>query len=109
MDLLIRWPGNFGAAMLGTVLVRLLLPASAVGVAIAAQESSIGLFNLTGLPGLITICLTVALMDLTIYAQHRVHHSTINKETNSNYGFFYRGGITCLAAISPNPNLAMKI
>lgn len=74
IDLLVRWPGNFGAAMLGTVLVRLLLPASAVGVAIAAQESGLGLFNLATLPGLITICLTVALMDLAIYAQHRAFH-----------------------------------
>ncbi len=75
MDVLLRWPGNFGAAMLGTTLVRLLLPASAVGVAIAAADSDIGLFNMAGLPLLPAALLSVIALDGIIYWQHRLFHT----------------------------------
>ena len=74
-DVLIRWPGNFGAAMLGTVLIRLLLPASAMGVALATQESGLGLLNLVEIPVPVTIFCAIVLMDLAIYVQHRVFHT----------------------------------
>lgn len=74
-DILLRWPGNFGTAMLGTVLIRLLLPASAVGVAIASMESGLGLLNLIELPGPLALIIAVLLMDLAIYAQHRIFHA----------------------------------
>ncbi len=74
MDVLLRWPGNFGAALIGTTLVRLLLPASAIGVALAAEESGIGLFNMTGLPALPAVLLSVVALDFIIYWQHRLFH-----------------------------------
>ena len=74
-DVLVRWPGNFGAAMLGTVLIRLLLPASAMGVALVTQESGLGLLNLIEIPVAVTIFCAIVLMDLAIYVQHRVFHT----------------------------------
>lgn len=75
IDVLIRWPGNFGVAMLGTLLVRVLVPASAAGIALAAQESGIGLFNLLNLPVAVAIVLSIIILDCAIYWQHRLFHA----------------------------------
>src|SRR5688500_9707819 len=40
-----RWPANLGIAVLNTLLVRLLFPAAALGMALAAQSEGWGLLN----------------------------------------------------------------
>ncbi|MBT8421682.1 MAG: sterol desaturase family protein [Gammaproteobacteria bacterium] len=75
IDLLLRWPGNFGVAMLSTFLVRLIIPATAAGVATATEAAGFGLFNNLALPLPLTIALTVVFLDLIIYWQHRLFHA----------------------------------
>lgn len=70
-----RWPGNIGIIVLDTLIVRLLLPAAAVGAAIAAATHGWGVFNLIAWPVWIEIVLTVVLLDLAIYFQHRIFHA----------------------------------
>jgi len=70
-----RWPVNLGLVVCDTVLLRLLLPAGAVGVAVWAEQADFGLLhglNITGAPAFI---LSLLLLDLLIYTQHVVFHA----------------------------------
>jgi sterol desaturase/sphingolipid hydroxylase (fatty acid hydroxylase superfamily) len=69
-----RWPGNLGILALDILTVRLLVPTTAVGVALIAAEQGWGLFTLTGLPAWGRIVLGVIALDLVIYTQHVVFH-----------------------------------
>lgn len=70
-----RWLHNIGLLAVGSVAVRLVVPAAAMGAAIWAQSREIGLFPALGLPLWATIPLTIVLLDLLIYFQHRVFHA----------------------------------
>mgnify|MGYP002785523141 FL=1 len=69
-----RWPHNLGLAVLGSVLVRAVVPAAAVGAALWAEGRGIGLFPALGAPGWVAIPLAILLLDLLIYWQHRITH-----------------------------------
>ncbi len=69
-----RWPGNLGVLAVDIAAVRLLVPATAVGVALIAGERGWGLFNLIGLPFWLAIPAGVIALDLVIYTQHFVFH-----------------------------------
>lgn len=70
-----RWWPNFGLVALGSLLVRFALPLAAVGAAIWAERQGIGLMNWLDLPLWAALPLTVVLLDLLIYGQHRVFHA----------------------------------
>jgi sterol desaturase/sphingolipid hydroxylase (fatty acid hydroxylase superfamily) len=69
-----RWPANIGLVLIDTLLARLLLPAGAVGAGLWAQAHSIGLFNLLAWPTWLEFALSLLLLDLAIYWQHRLLH-----------------------------------
>lgn len=73
-DRLARWPGNLGVVALDTLIVRLLLPAAAVGVAVVADTRGWGLFNVGALPAWLVIVASIVLLDLAIYFQHVLFH-----------------------------------
>ncbi len=70
-----RWRANLGIILLDVLLVRLLTPAGALGVAAAAQKAGWGLLPLLGLPAPLTVFLAVLLLDLSIYLQHLMFHA----------------------------------
>ena len=71
-----RWPGNLAIAFLNTLLVRALLPLTAVSMAILADERGWGLFHAAApLPGWLVVSVTVVLLDLAIYLQHVLFHA----------------------------------
>jgi sterol desaturase/sphingolipid hydroxylase (fatty acid hydroxylase superfamily) len=70
-----RWPSNIGVVALDTLLVRLLFPVTAVGVALLAEARGWGLFATLGLPAWASIVLGVMLLDLAIYLQHVLFHA----------------------------------
>jgi sterol desaturase/sphingolipid hydroxylase (fatty acid hydroxylase superfamily) len=70
-----RWPGNLGLAVAGALLVRALVPAAAVGAAAWAGARGLGLIPALGIPAWLAIPLSVLLLDLLIYWQHRVTHA----------------------------------
>lgn len=72
---LVRWPNNLGIVALNTVLMRVLLPAAAVGMAATAEARGWGLFNAVALPGWLALPLAVVALDLAIYLQHVVFHA----------------------------------
>ncbi len=69
-----RWSNNLGIVVINTLLLRLIFPILAVGVAFWAQMNGWGLFNLVDLPIWAEIVLAVVLLDLAIYVQHVAAH-----------------------------------
>jgi sterol desaturase/sphingolipid hydroxylase (fatty acid hydroxylase superfamily) len=69
-----RWPHNLGITVLDTLVVRLLLPTSAVGFAVMAESRGWGLLHALTLPAAIEVSLAVLVLDLAIYAQHVLFH-----------------------------------
>lgn len=70
-----RWPSNLGVVMLDTVVVRILFPTSAVGLALVAEAKGFGLFNAWPVAGWISIIASVVVLDLAIYLQHVLFHA----------------------------------
>ncbi len=70
-----RWPSNLGIVALDTLLVRILFPTTAVGLAIVAEAKGWGLFHVFGLPAWAAVVLGVVLLDLAIYLQHVLVHA----------------------------------
>jgi sterol desaturase/sphingolipid hydroxylase (fatty acid hydroxylase superfamily) len=69
-----RWRGNIALTAFNTLTLRLLAPLSAVGVASLVDESGWGLLNQLSLPLWATVVLTLIVMDLAIWYQHKLFH-----------------------------------
>lgn len=69
-----RWRGNIALTAFNTLTLRLLAPLSAVGVASLVDESGWGLLNQLSLPLWATVVLTLIVMDLAIWCQHKLFH-----------------------------------
>src|SRR5438105_7134922 len=70
-----RWPNNLGVLAVDALLVRVLLPITAVGLALVAEAHGFGLFNIIALPTWAAIVASVLLLDLAIYLQHVLFHA----------------------------------
>ncbi|WP_303978578.1 sterol desaturase family protein [Dongia mobilis] len=70
-----RWPANLGIVILNAILLRLIFPIAAMGMAVAAEVHGWGLLNQFGTGPSIAIPLSVLLLDLAIYLQHRLFHA----------------------------------
>jgi sterol desaturase/sphingolipid hydroxylase (fatty acid hydroxylase superfamily) len=70
-----RWPGNLGVVAVDTLLVRVLFPTTAVGLALVAETRGFGLFNAVALPAWIGVLASVVILDFAIYLQHVLFHA----------------------------------
>ena len=70
-----RWPSNIGILFLDTVLVRLVFPTTAVGLALVTEGRGWGLFHALDLPAWGSVPLAVAALDFAIYLQHVLFHA----------------------------------
>jgi sterol desaturase/sphingolipid hydroxylase (fatty acid hydroxylase superfamily) len=70
-----RWPSNLGVVVVDTLLVRILFPTTAVGVALLAEARGFGLFNVFELPVSAGVLASVVVLDLAIYLQHVLFHA----------------------------------
>ena len=71
----LRWPSNLGLVALNTVLMRVVYPTAAVGLALLAEQRGWGLLNNIAPPDPLAILLSVVLLDLAIYLQHVMFHA----------------------------------
>jgi sterol desaturase/sphingolipid hydroxylase (fatty acid hydroxylase superfamily) len=71
----LRWPSNMGLVVLDTVLVRILFPTSAVGIALLAEARGWGLLHSFAVPAWLAIIASVIVLDLAIYLQHVLFHA----------------------------------
>ena len=70
-----RWPSNLGLNALNSVLLRLLIPGAAIGIALVEERRGFGLLNLVALPAWAKFVLALVLLDLAIYLQHVMFHA----------------------------------
>lgn len=69
-----RWCNNLGLVIINSLLLPLSLPFLAIMAASIAQSQSIGLLNQFTLPKLPVVILSIILLDMCIYWQHRIFH-----------------------------------
>ena len=97
---LVRWPSNIGIVFLNTIVVRIIFPTAAVGVALFVEEKQWGILQIVELPLWLTIVLAVVALDLIIYLQHvmvhavpalwrlhRMHHSDVDIDVTTGARF----------------------
>jgi sterol desaturase/sphingolipid hydroxylase (fatty acid hydroxylase superfamily) len=70
-----RWPNNLGVVVVDTLLVRLVFPTAAVGMALIAEERGWGFFHAFDVPFWLAFIASVVLLDLAIYLQHVLFHA----------------------------------
>lgn len=71
----LRWANNLGLVVLDSILLRLLFPAAAVGVAVFAEQHDWGLLNYLTLPLAVDIVIAVVVLDFAIWLQHVMMHA----------------------------------
>ncbi len=70
-----RWGSNLGLLAINSVLVRLVVPMSAVGAAVFAQSHGWGLLNFVEWPTWLEVVIGVLVFDVAIYGQHVMFHA----------------------------------
>ena len=70
-----RWFYNLSIIAINPVLLRLVFPVLAIGMAQKAQANEWGLLNHFGSPSVIAIVVGIVAMDLVIYLQHVMFHA----------------------------------
>lgn len=69
-----RWLQNLGIALLNIAILRLLFPFAAVGIAIYAENQSLGILMHLDLPLPVRLVCGFLMLDMCIYWQHRLFH-----------------------------------
>jgi len=95
-----RWGSNIGLVVLNTVVLRLLFPAAAVGMAAFAAERGWGVFNYVEAPFWLAVVASVVVLDFFIWLQHvmvhavpalwrlhRVHHADLDFDVTTGARF----------------------
>lgn len=72
---LVRWWANFGLTVVDSLVVRLLFPAAAVGIALVAESKNWGLLHQFDIPYPLALIGSFLLLDLAIYLQHVMFHA----------------------------------
>jgi len=72
---LARWPHNIGIVVVNALLVRVLFPTAAVGMAFYVESRGWGLLNGSTVSNWILVPLCVAILDFAIYLQHVMFHA----------------------------------
>ncbi len=96
----LRWVNNLGLVVLNTLILRLLFPAAAVGMAAFSAQQGWGLFNYLDTPHALAVVVSVVAMDFIIWLQHvmvhavpalwrlhRVHHADLDYDVTTGARF----------------------
>lgn len=91
-----RWATNWGMLIVDSVVLRILFPAAAVGVALWAEGAGFGLFNLIEVPFWLAFILVVLVLDFAVWLAHvashhwlwlwrihKVHHADVDLDVTS--------------------------
>ncbi len=70
-----RWPANLLIVAFDTLAVRLMFPLTAISASLLAAERGWGLFHVMSVPVWLAVLLSVVLLDMAIYFQHRLFHA----------------------------------
>ncbi len=70
-----RWTTNLGIVVLNTIVLRLLFPVAAAGVAVYASDRGFGVLNNADVPYGVASAGAIVALDLVIYLQHVLFHA----------------------------------
>lgn len=70
----LRWKNNLALVVFNTLAVKIIFPLSAAGLSLQLVKHDIGLINYWHLTGFWIIAISVVILDLAIYLQHRLFH-----------------------------------
>jgi sterol desaturase/sphingolipid hydroxylase (fatty acid hydroxylase superfamily) len=70
-----RWFTNIGIVIINTVVLRVFVPAGALGISVWIGRQGWGVFNHMNWPIWIEVILSVILLDFVIYLQHLMFHA----------------------------------
>jgi len=70
-----RLLGNYGILIISNFISKLVLPLGLASFAIHAADQQWGLFNILQVPTWLSIVISVLLLDMLIYWQHRLFHT----------------------------------
>jgi len=70
----LRWALNLGLVVVNALVLRLLFPVLAAGLALEAARRGWGLFNRLDWPPALEFVIAVVALDFIIYVQHRLFH-----------------------------------
>jgi sterol desaturase/sphingolipid hydroxylase (fatty acid hydroxylase superfamily) len=95
-----RWANNLGMVFVYTLLLRVIFPAAAVGMAAYAHRAGWGVLNIVEMPSLLAVVSAVVVLDFAIYVQHvlfhvvpalwrlhRVHHADLDFDVTTGLRF----------------------
>ncbi|MBQ0724413.1 MAG: sterol desaturase family protein [Cycloclasticus sp.] len=71
----LRWTNNLALVFFNSLVLRLIFPAAAVGVAAFADINHWGLLNHFNVPFALSLLLSIIALDLVIYLQHVMVHA----------------------------------
>lgn len=96
----VRWANNLGLVFFNSIILRLIFPAAAVGMAVFTTEQGWGLLNYFDIAFPLAVLLSVVAMDFIIYLQHvlvhavpmlwrlhRVHHADLDFDVTTGARF----------------------
>lgn len=72
---LLRWTNNLALLFFNSLLLRLIFPAAAVGMAAFINHNGWGIFNYYQIPVYLALPASIIIMDLVIYLQHVMVHA----------------------------------
>ena len=70
-----RWFNNLTIIFLNSMVVKVLFPVAAIGVAVVTETHGKGFFTILHLPDWIAVLAGILLLDLVIYLQHVMFHA----------------------------------
>jgi len=70
-----RWVSNLGLVVINTLLLRLVFPAAAVGMAAFAAAEGWGLLNAVDMPFWLSVGISLVVLDFVIWLQHVMFHA----------------------------------
>jgi sterol desaturase/sphingolipid hydroxylase (fatty acid hydroxylase superfamily) len=96
-----RWPTNMTLVVLNTLVIRMVLPMTSVGMAVIVEQRGWGLLHAVGsIPAGLAVAVAIVLLDFAIYLQHvlfhavpvlwrvhRVHHADIDMDVTTGSRF----------------------
>ncbi|ALP53725.1 fatty acid hydroxylase [Candidatus Tenderia electrophaga] len=96
----VRWINNLGLVFFNSIVLRLIFPAAAVGMAVFTAENGWGLLNHFQISFPLAVMISVVAMDFVIYLQHvlvhavptlwrlhRVHHADLDYDVTTGARF----------------------
>ncbi len=97
---LFRWVNNLGLVVLNTLVLRIVFPAAAVGMAAIAQQQGWGLVSILQWDPVLIVIFSIVVLDFMIWLQHvivhaipvfwrlhRVHHADRDYDTTTGLRF----------------------